>query len=87
MGLATKKSPNILRISGRLALRPAEAAEAMGISERHMRQLLPEVPHCRLGGAIVIPIEPLREWLKERTRAGKCLDTGVEEVLDELNRE
>lgn len=50
----------------RLALRPAEAAKALGIGERLLWQETNRgaIPHLRIGGkAIVYPIEALREWL------------------------
>ncbi len=45
----------------RLALRPKEAAEALGIGERTLRQILPELPHVRIGGAVLLPGDGLRE--------------------------
>ena len=56
----------------RVALRPAEAAKAMGISRRLVAQLLAErgpgaMPRCRIGRAVVIPTDELRRWLSERT--------------------
>ena len=55
-----------IQLADRLALRPREAAEALGISERQLRQILPELPHTRLGGCVVLPVDALREWLRER---------------------
>ena len=52
-----------------LALRPKEAARALGISERTLRQMLPELPHFRVGGVVLLPVEELREWL--RTQAAQ----------------
>src|SRR5262245_44243801 len=45
-------------LSDRLALRPREAAEALGLSERKRRELLPELPHVRRGGVVL-----LHSWL------------------------
>lgn len=56
-------------LASRLALRPAEAARALGISERKLRQLLPQLPHVRAEGVVMIPVEPLRRWLAETARA------------------
>lgn len=53
-----------LRLADRLALRPREAAKALGLSERTFRSLLPKLPHVRTGGAVLIPVEPLRRWLE-----------------------
>jgi len=43
-------------IDGRLALSLAEAARALGVSERHVREILPELPHIHLGRRVVIPV-------------------------------
>ena len=64
-----------------------EAAAAIGVSERHLRSMLPEVPHCRVGGRVVVPVEPLREWLRARTEAEKAgADQVAQQILDELGR-
>lgn len=74
-----------VHFSGRLALSVPEAAEALGVSERHLRALLPELPHVRLGGRVVLPVEGLREWLKARAqREQNRVDAIVNEVLDDL---
>ena len=52
----------------RLALRPKQAAEALGISERRLRQLVPKLPHVRLDGVLLFPVEELRAWLAEQAR-------------------
>ncbi len=44
-------------LSNRLALRPAEAAQALGIGERTLRQILPELPHVRVGGVVLLPVD------------------------------
>ncbi len=49
--------PQAVRVSEsppRLALSVAEAAASIGVSERHLRTLLPEVPHVYVGGRVVI---------------------------------
>lgn len=73
---------NRLHLSERLALRPAEAAKVLGVSEGHLRNLLPELPHVRLGGRLVIPVDGLRKWLQERTEAqvGR-IDGAVDEIM------
>ena len=66
----------------RLALRPKEAALALGLSERKLRELLPELPHVRRGGVLLFPVESLRQWLEEQARRGTpSVDAVVEEVL------
>ena len=74
-----------LQLAGRLGLRPAEVAETLGISERTVRQILPELPHLRLGTAVVVPVDSLREWLRARAQqAGRSADAAVDEVLESL---
>ena len=79
-------SPEIaVRLSERLALSVPEAAEAIAVSERLFRELLPDIPHCRLGNRVVIPVAPLSEWLrqqagKEQTVVGKAVDEILEGI-------
>ena len=56
-------------LAGRLALRPTEVALCLGVSERLVRQILPELPHVHIGTAVVIPVSDLREWLSKRSLA------------------
>ncbi len=48
-----------------LALRPREAAKVLSISERTLWTLTNrrEIPHLRLGRAILYPVDGLRSWL------------------------
>ena len=72
-------------LSTRLALRPKEAAVALGVSERKLREILPELPTVRTGGVVLIPLDALREWLASRIRVEEaCLDSMVEEVVAKL---
>jgi hypothetical protein len=48
-----------LPLSDRLALRPREAAAALGISERAFRSLLPRLPHVRAGTSVLVRAAPL----------------------------
>ena len=56
-----------------LALRPREAAQALGISERllwdwaHQRGL----PYVQLDRLVVYPVEGLRLWLREHSTAAQ----------------
>ena len=65
------KASACFTLAGRLALRPAEAARALGLSERTFRDLLPRIPHFRTeeGGAVLIPIRALEKWLEEQAQA------------------
>ena len=72
----------------RLAFSMAEAAQAVGVSERHLRSMLPEIPHTYLGSRVVIPIEPFKEWLRKRAEAqGARADAVAEEVLEALEND
>ena len=57
------------RLSDRLALSPKEAAAALGVSEGLVRKWLPELPHVHLGERVLIPVDQLKRWLQERSRA------------------
>ena len=54
----------------RLALRPREAAKALGIGERLLWSLTNQgqIPHLRLGRAIVYPVSALEKWLVQRVQ-------------------
>jgi excisionase family DNA binding protein len=52
-----------------LALRPREAAKALGISTRHLWQLTKDgsIPHVRVGRrAVLYPVDELRAWLSRQ---------------------
>lgn len=54
----------------RIALRPSEAAAALGISQRTLWSLTSQgvVPHVRLNTAVRYPVDALREWANDRAR-------------------
>ncbi len=54
----------------RLALRPKDAARALGIGERLLWSMTNrgEIPHIKLGKAVLYPIAELERWLAERVR-------------------
>jgi excisionase family DNA binding protein len=55
-----------------LALRPREAAKALGISERLLWEWTDRgiVPCVRMGKAILYPVDSLRDWLKREAQQG-----------------
>lgn len=55
-----------------LALRPKEAAKAIGIGERLLWSMTNrgEIPHVRVGRAILYPVDLLRDWLAQRAKGG-----------------
>lgn len=54
-----------------LALKPRDAAAAIGISERLLweRTKAGEVPHKRIASRIVYPVEALRQYIEQLTTA------------------
>lgn len=56
-----------------LALRPKEAAKALGIGERLLwsKTNCGEIPHVRIGRAVLYPVESLREFLARETRVSR----------------
>ena len=79
-----EKRPDLV---GRLALTVTEAARSVGVSERHLRSMLPEIPHLYLGNRLVIPVKPFEEWLREQatTEKGRS-DRLAEEVLRDIRK-
>lgn len=56
----------------RLALRPAEAAVALGIGRRMLWAMTVDgtLPHVKLGRCTLYPTDLLREWLAEQAQGG-----------------
>jgi hypothetical protein len=68
-------------LANRLALRLSEAAQVLGISERTLRTLTPELPHVRRGGVLLYPVDALRDWLNQQAKAEKA---SAEAIADEI---
>ena len=57
----------------------------LGLSERSIRQILPELPHLRIGSSVVVPVDSLRDWLREQAQAQKSgVDAAVEEIMTSI---
>ena len=56
-----------------LALRPREAAKALGIGQRKLWELTKagNIPHIRLGACILYPVAQLQAWLAQQAGAGR----------------
>ena len=79
------KGEGALDLQSRLALRPKEAAAALGVSERKLRQMLPDLPHVHECGVVLIPVDLLREWLRERVEAEQAKEkVAVQKVIQQL---
>jgi hypothetical protein len=80
--------PGRISLSDRLALRPKELAAALGVGERTVRALLPEIPHLRLGGVILIPVKPAERWLEEQVKSQRGrTDAVADEILGVVTRD
>ena len=58
----------------RLALRPKDAARALGIGERKLWEITADqasgIPHIKLGKCVIYPVDLLRDWLVEQAHRG-----------------
>jgi excisionase family DNA binding protein len=52
----------------RILLRPIETAEAIGVSRSRVYELISrgEIPSIRVGGAVRVPVDSLRDWVTRR---------------------
>ena len=59
----------------RLALRPKDAARALGIGERKLWELTADrtsgIPVVRFGKAILYPVRELADWLAQQVEGGR----------------
>jgi predicted DNA-binding transcriptional regulator AlpA len=60
----------------RLALRPKDAAAALGIGERLLWEMTnrKEIPCIRIGRCVVYPVDSLRGWLADQVEGGPSDD-------------
>lgn len=58
----------------RLALRPVQAAQALGIGRRKLAEITADetsgIPHFKLGTAVLYPVRELNAWVSEQLKAG-----------------
>ena len=59
-------------MSERLLLKPAEAADAIGVSRSRAYELIADgtLPSIRLGSSVRVPVSALREWIDRRVAEG-----------------
>ncbi len=57
----------------RMALRPKEAAKSLGIGERLLweKTNCGEIPHLRIGKAVLYPVAVLESWLSDQAKGVK----------------
>lgn len=70
--MATEPAAPSSLVPARLGLRPKEAAKALGIGERLLWEMTNagEIPHTRLGRAVIYPVAELERWLADRAEGG-----------------
>lgn len=73
----------MMHLADRFALRPVEAARALGITARTLRTWMRHegLPYFRLGGAVLIPVPELQAWIAERVRSEHRADELAEEAV------
>ena len=56
----------------RIAYRPGEAAQAVGVSRTRMYELINsgEIPSLKVGGVRRVPVDKLREWIARNSGDG-----------------
>src|SRR5690606_34404647 len=71
-----------------LAMRPRQAALALGVSERTLWDWTHrgDVPHVRRGGTLLYPVDALRRWLDAQTSGEVAVDGGKPRPQCELTR-
>ena len=62
-------APSVEHVA-RLAMRPKDAAKALGIGERLLWSMTNrgEIPHLKVGKAVLYPVAELERWLSERAQ-------------------
>jgi hypothetical protein len=58
-------------LSSRITLRIGEAADALGVSESHLRRALPSLDGCvlHLGDRVLFSVAGLQKWVEAQVRA------------------
>lgn len=58
----------VAEMDGRMALRPAEVAQTLGIGRSKTYELLASgaIPSVRIGSSIRVPVDALNAWMREQ---------------------
>jgi len=85
-GAETEAPKRPLDLAGRLALRPNEAADALGVSSRTLRKWMRDdgLPFLRLEGVVLIPCAGLERWMDERMEQDRRADAIATEMVETL---
>ena len=75
-----------LHLADRLALRPEEAAEAVGVCVKTLRKWMRNegLPYLRLDNVVLIPRSQLDEWMAARVESEHRADELAAEILKEI---
>ena len=78
-----REGPNL---DTRLTLRPPEAAQALGVSERTLRKWMRDggLPYLRRDGIVLIPRAELEDWLRDQVGSSNDTDELAREILRDL---
>jgi excisionase family DNA binding protein len=70
----------------RLALRPKEAADALGVSDRTLRSWMRNdgLPYFQIDRGILIPVAGLKQWMAHQLTQRTATDDLVDEILKDL---
>ena len=72
-------------LATRFAVSAKELANALGVSERSIRDHQPEIPHVWIGNRILFPVDQVREWLGDRAKAQRSAGEGLaNEIMNEM---
>ena len=65
--------PEVVDAGKALALRPKQAAKLLGIGERLLWEQtnMGNIPHVRIGRAVLYPTDDLRRWLTKQAAEGR----------------
>ena len=82
----TRTAEKGLDLGGRLALRPKEAAEALGVCEKTLRKWMRDagLPYRRVDGVVLIARRALETWLEEGTLEERGSDVLAAQILEGL---
>ena len=73
-------------LASRLALRPKEAAQALGVAPKTLRKWMRELelPYARLDGVVLIPRAGLEKWIEEHLTNDGEADRLLDEIMADL---